>query len=124
MMSSLIHQRIRNRIIEILEWILESEYKVPELGFNELINSWADWADILVNNPNFPLTYTASEINSLMNVNLAIEAFCESTPPMVPDIPDILALPEWSQLVSSARLAHAELMKRGRFSEDVVSRYE
>jgi hypothetical protein len=43
MTSQLAWQRIRNRIIEMLEWIVDSECIPPELGMNELINSWADW---------------------------------------------------------------------------------
>ena len=119
MTSQLVYQRIRNRIIEMLEWVIESENKVPTLGFDELINSWADWVSSPFQIDAFPVpVYTAAECDRLREVSLAVDSLCNATPTSTTDGVAVLSLPEWVIVVETARNAHAELMKRGRLSED------
>lgn len=119
MTSQLVYQRIRNRIIEMLEWIIESENKVPTLGFDELINAWEDWVSSPLQKDAFPVpVYTAAENDRLREVSFALDALCNATPTSITDDVAVLALPEWVVVVETARNAHAELMMRGRLSED------
>lgn len=119
MSPQLIHQRVRNRIAETLEWVLESWNTPPALGFNSLINYWNDWAGSPVVEDDFPApVYTKEEVQCLRKVSEALDVFCNATPPSIEDEIDTLALPEWMDVVSTARQAHAEIMKRGRFSEE------
>ena len=113
------YQRIRNRIIEMLEWIIESENQAPTLGFDELINSWEDWVSSPPQENAFPVpVYTAAESDRLRKVCLALDAFCNATPTSITADVAVLALPEWMTVVESARNAHAELMMREGLSED------
>jgi hypothetical protein len=119
MTSQLVYQRIRNRIIEMLEWILESEQKTPILGFNELINSWEDWVSSPLREDEFPMpVYTAGESHRLREVSSAVDTLCNATPPSITDDAAVLSLPEWALVVEAARNAYAELMKRWRLPED------
>lgn len=119
MTSQVVYQRIRNRIIEMLERIIESEKKAPTLGFDELINSWEDWVSSPPQKDEFPVpVYTAAESDRLREVSLAVDALCKATPTSITDDVGALVLPEWTVVVETARNTHAELMMRGRLSEE------
>jgi hypothetical protein len=62
--------------------------------------------------------YTAAEGDRLRDVSLAVDALCKVTPTSIADDIAVLALPEWAVVVETARNAHAELMMRGRLSEE------
>lgn len=119
MTSQLTYQCLRNRIIESLEWFLESEFQIDEWGLNELINVWGDF----VTNPppadEFAQpVYTETEDRLLRKVDAAVDTFCDATPNNIEDEAAAIALPQWAALITAAREAHQEMMKRGRFSED------
>ncbi|HID03063.1 MAG TPA: hypothetical protein EYP18_07650, partial [Desulfobacterales bacterium] len=42
--DNLLNQRIRNRIIEVLE-ITSSQSDLEKFGANEAVNMWEDWVD-------------------------------------------------------------------------------
>ena len=119
MTSQLVYQRIRNRIIEMLEWIIDSENRAPTVGFDELINSWEDWVSSPLQTDAFPPpVYTPAEGERLRDVSLAVDELCNATPTSITGDVAVLALPEWVAVVETARTAHGELMMRGRLSED------
>jgi hypothetical protein len=114
-------QRIRNRIIEVLEWIVGSERAVPELGFDELVNSWEDWTDFSKDESHFPsAVFTRGEVFQITNVSAQIASLCKATPQSIPDTLPTLQSQPWAAVVTSAKAALSELNKRGRFSEEVV----
>lgn len=116
----ILQQRIRNRIIENLERVLDSKTAPPALGFNELVNSWYDWTGDPLQADEFSLpVYTPEEDLALRAVNLAFDNFCKATPASIEDEDLTLALVEWVAVVSSSEKALAEIMKRGRLPEDV-----
>jgi hypothetical protein len=39
----LVEQRIRNRLFEYVEWVVEAERFPPEFLLNELLNQWEDF---------------------------------------------------------------------------------
>lgn len=119
MTSQLVHQRIRNRIIETLEIIVESEVSVPAYGFDELVNDWDDYVRIEMPDDEFPTpVYTATEIALMRDVTRAVDALSKATPQSIPNDDATLALPEWGQLVATAQNALGEMLKRGKLSEE------
>jgi hypothetical protein len=114
-----VEQRIRNRVIETLEWFLECESTPPELGLNELINSWEDWAPSPLLEDQFPMpVYTQAEDKLLRQLSSAIDAFCDVTPQSIKDETAAIARPEWESVIAGARHAYLAMMQRGRLSED------
>ena len=118
-MERLIDQRIRNRIIEMLEWVIECEHTAPDLGLEELVNAWDDLVDSPFQPDRFPdPTYTDEERQSLRAVSAAMDAFCVATPQKIIDQDGALMLSEWKTLTSRAKDAYTCLMNRGRLPED------
>ena len=121
MTSQLVYQRIRNRIIEMLEWIIECESTPPEGGMNELINSWEDWVPLPTIQGYFPSpVFTSNEDSLLSSVSDAIDKFCEVTPKSIEDDLKVLSLPQWTGVILAAKEALAVMQKRGMMSEEEV----
>jgi hypothetical protein len=119
MTTQLVYQRIRNRIIELLEQLVECETSPPELGMNELINSWDDWVPSpLVEGYFPPPVFTNSEQNVIRRTSVAIDEFCEVTPKSIEDDRAVLRLPRWALVIETSKLALSTMMERGKMSED------
>lgn len=119
MTSQLVYQRIRNRIIEMLEWLIECESTPPKPGLNELINCWEDCVSSPLQEDQFPMpVYTEVEDKLLQAVSLAVNTFCDVTPQSITDETGAMLLPEWIAVIAAARLAHIAMMERGKFSAD------
>lgn len=119
MTSQLVYQRIRNRIIEMLEWIVECESTPPELGMNELVNAWEDWVPIPLMEHYFngPV-FTEEEENLIREVSFQMNAFCDKTPKTIRDDIASIRLPEWSKVIVASKLTHVVMLQRGRMPED------
>jgi hypothetical protein len=119
--DQLIEQRIRNRLIEVCEWIVDYE-KNPNIDPNGLINSWYDYFDGCNPSCTEPV-YSPSESRRLMVVAEAMDNLCRVTPQTIPSDSNSLQaffrLAEWQVLKKAVRSALKELQVRGRFSEDV-----
>lgn len=123
MTSQLVYQRIRNRVVEILDWISECESTPPDLGMNELINSWEDWVPSPLPESYFPEpVFTPEEERLIRNVSSTIDTFCDATPKFIQDELSALRLPQWVAVVIAAKAAHIEMMKRGQMPEEEVFR--
>ncbi|MFC0349174.1 hypothetical protein [Undibacterium danionis] len=121
MTDKLSYQRIRNRILEIIEWIIESEKTPPELGFNNLINHWDDWTYNSKQASDFPAPFfSESEGQLLAALTDAINIFCQITLTGIKNENEALHSPEWKSVIVLARHTHEEMMKRRRFSEDTI----
>jgi hypothetical protein len=119
--STLVDQRIRNRLCEYVEWVCESEVQAPELGLDELLTQWEDFICRPIDGENFPSpAYTGEEIEALRRLDATWERLCDATPASIADERAALALPEWGEFVSTARSALDVFQIRGRLSEDVV----
>lgn len=115
--DQLLHQRIRNRIIETLEWMIECE--TNPLGMNELVNTWEDWVPAPIPAGYFPApVFSEQEKVLLMRTSVAMQAFCDATPNGVPNTPETLQLSQWRAVTAAARQALQALMERGRMPED------
>lgn len=115
----LIEQRLRNRLIEWLELVVESESSAPAYGMNELLNDWQDWNGGPISEVTFPRpTYTRAEVDTLPAVQSTWNLFCEATPDTIRDEAAAKLLPEWRNFVRAARDALNAFSVRGKLSED------
>nr|WP_315467921.1 hypothetical protein [uncultured Undibacterium sp.] len=118
MTDKLTYQRIRNRLFEIVEWIIESDANPPSLGFNALINYWDDWTNSSTHASDFPAPiYSANEGQLLVKLGEAIDTFCKVTPQTMETEVEASHSPEWKSVLVLAHQTYEEMMKRGRLSE-------
>lgn len=119
MTSQLVFQRIRNRVIETLDLLVECETTPPDLGMNELVNCWEDWVPSPLPENYFPEPVFAPEEERLIrDVSLTMDAFCDATPRTIQDDVATLRLPQWAAVVTTAKVARSTMMKRGRMPEE------
>jgi hypothetical protein len=116
--KQIIEQRVRNRIIEMLEWLVECESTPPNLGMNELINCWEDWVPSPFEPDYFPPpVFTEAEQELIRQVSRAVDTFCCVTPKSITDERAALKLPQWAAIIMTARSALLVMAARGRMSE-------
>jgi len=130
--QQLLHQRIRNRIIEYLELAAsadeqrEYERRAPMAHVpNEMINQWEDW----VNGDDLdwygPPIFSDDERHALRSFNSVWLAVADETPdPMPSSIELLLGTPVWARLMAEAQAALMVFEKRGRFDEEVEQRLD
>jgi len=106
--------KIRDRIIEVLEWIVDSRTRVPECGFDELINQWDDWVLPLRSSGFSPQASTLVEVAAVRCVDDELDAFSKATPHSIPDTKATLTQAEWGKVVETAEVALRSMRKHGR----------
>lgn len=103
----------------MLEWLIECETMPPELGMNELINSWEDWVPIPLPPEYFAMpVFTPTEVVLLSIVSAAIGEFCGVTPQSIDDDTSAIMLPQWAMVIKTAKPALAAMLERGKMPED------
>jgi len=103
----------------MLEWLVECEATPPELGMNELINSWEDWVPSPLVSGNFPApVFTAIEQELIRKVSSALDVFCLAAPGSIKDEQAALRLPEWVAVISITKQALSSMIERERMSEE------
>lgn len=120
----LVEQRIRNRIIEHLEWIasytprrwFESKKK-RYFDFNEFFNGWDDWVHDKPAHANTAV-YTDEEASALAGFHETLEEVAAQFPQTIPYNRATQRRPEWSTLRSAAEAALVVMHQRGRLPED------
>jgi hypothetical protein len=119
--TRLVEQRIRSRLIEYVEWVVEAEHDPPGLGLNEMLNQWEDWVRRPVEAGTFPEpVFTQIETDALTSLDNAWEGICDATPMTILDERASMSTPEWRAFVEAARAAALVFAHRGRLSEDVL----
>lgn len=115
----LVEQRIRNRIFEYLEGVIEYEREPGVWDLNELVNEWEFNINAPFSANNFPPpVFTENERAALAKVNAAWLAFTNVTPRKIFDEKQALFLPEWLALLTACSVATKVFSERGRFSEE------
>lgn len=118
--EKLLHQRLRNRVIEVLE-IASSPESIAEFGAFGTID-WLD--DFLSTTPNDEPAandvYTGEERMALARVTEAFEAASDVTDVDLYDAGQIAAIVEWQNLIAVSNGALDVFAKRGKFSEDEI----
>lgn len=122
----LLAQRVRNRIIEVLELYASYEEQnayqraVPFVHVPaEVIVQWEDW----VSNPAFGAelassAYSPEEVEALRRFDAVWEEVCESTPDPLPALAVLQQSLPWLHLREAATECLATMNKRGRLPED------
>ena len=117
----LVLQRVRNRILEHLETIVEHHRKGTRFDLSELLNQWEDWVQRPVQPDTWiPPTYTEEEACCLARVDRAWESFCSARSRWIDDEWAAMNSPEWSALAAGASEALTVMQERGRLPEDHV----
>ncbi len=106
--------QIRDRIIEVLDWIVDLRERVPECGFDELVNQWDDWVLPLKSSEFSPQAFTLEEVAAIRCVDGAMDAFANVTPPSIPDIQATLELAQWSKVVAATEMALGIMRRDGQ----------
>lgn len=114
--DTLLKQRLRNRIIEVLANYSDKE-SVELVGTVEIIEQWYDYVDekkvLSYDQP----VFSTDEINALRRFHNLLENSCRKLPKTWSNT-DLLSNMEWESLVASAIEALKEFRKRGMMSED------
>ena len=127
----LVHQRIRNRLIEYFELLsseaalLDYEASVPINLFAEIIDQWEDWLAEPGEMPKahaYPIgVYSKEEVVEVLRFHMIWDAVSGSTPDPIDRIADFFAMPEWPLLQSAAASALAVFGKRGKLPENELA---
>jgi hypothetical protein len=119
----LVLQRVRNRVIEYLEFAssfeAQREYQAvaPVHVPHEVINQWQDWVQ-----PGWEATFTEPvfsqpERDALVAFSQAWAQVVSTTPNPLTDLESLSQTPEWESLRSAAADALAVFAVRGTLSE-------
>ena len=113
----LLDQRLRNRIIESLDWIADTETGF-EFGAGEWFNQFFDHYDGRTLKPFANSAMTEEERSAFLAVHELMEAAAAATPGNVTE--GQLKASGWlDRIIPAARAALMLMNARGRFSEDI-----
>lgn len=114
----LIHQRLRNRIIEAVSIVCEGDEIIREIGAAEYFNTFFDFEDCF-DDPNNPCLSTLNfqETKQLFALNAVMHWACSSTDNKINDLELIQS--GWpKKIIPFAKETLELLLIRGRHSED------
>jgi hypothetical protein len=116
-----LEQRIRNRLIEYVEWVVEYQRESePRLGVGELLNQWEDFITRPICESNFPSpAFTADEIKTLKRLDDCWEQLCSATPKHIAHDCEVFEMGEWAAFVACAVEAALVFHMRGKLPEDL-----
>jgi hypothetical protein len=114
-------QRVRNRIIDAVEWISEGSSAVRAMGAGEYFNAFYDWIDnarpVWPWPSSAPSTMTSEEVAAVTEVLRIVNTACDATPPMVSK--EELIASRWPERIAPvAKKALVLFLQRGRFDEE------
>lgn len=113
--DALLLQRLRNRVIEYLEFVAEAEHDPPLVKTSDIVNEWVYGH----NTDPFPIPpYTEVEAVELWKFVSALERFCDATPDWPETYDGLFAHPAWKPFRDAACTALATLAIRGKLPED------
>lgn len=119
-----IDQRVRNRIIEYLEWASSEQHQreyqaaAPVNVASEILNQWEDWVRDETIGLFSPPVFSASELAAIRRFHMAWNMRADDTPEVMPDLQDFIGTPPWQRLRSAAESALQAFRLRGRFDEE------
>ena len=114
----LLNQRIRNRIIEVLE-ITASYEEQEKFGSDEVVNMWEDWVDDNRIIDYLEPVFTKQEQECLAEFHKTWNYVADHTPQILPNISELKQNEYWSALVDAASKALVVFSQRGKMSEDI-----
>lgn len=111
--TQLLYQRIRNRVIELME--MHSTFE-GTLGAFSMLNMVDDWLPVPYENA--PNVFSTKEKDAIADFLRLFEVAADATLVNTWDVEWFKNSPEWSALSKVAQEAYDIFMQRGRFSED------
>lgn len=109
----LLDQRLRNRIMESLDWLTDAETGF-EFGAGQWFNQFFDQAGSRVSN-----SAMTHEERSAFDVVLGLMKAAVGATPKHVTVDELQASGWLDRIVPAARTAHALMCLRGRFSEEI-----
>ncbi|MDR2690000.1 MAG: hypothetical protein LBB76_09625 [Azoarcus sp.] len=86
---------------------------------NALVNFWEDFVPSPLPENHFPEpVFTRIEEKLIRDVSVAMDVFCDATPGSMGNETAVLGLRQWAAVVATAKIAYAEMMKRGPMPEE------
>lgn len=117
--TKLVAQRIRNRIFEYFEGVVEYEKEPGSWDLNELVNEWETNAHDPFEPKDYPSpAFTEDEKMSMAATHAAWLAFAVATPKIIIDEKSALSTPEWQAFVIACGNAIAVFSVRGYLPEE------
>lgn len=116
-----LHQRIRDRLIEYIEWVWGYEDEIePRLGMDELLNQWEDVITRPICESNLPApVFTTDELQALKNLDNGWAQLCSATPQHIASDAVVFETSERATFVALAVEAAKIFQRRGRLLEDL-----
>ncbi|MEP6017235.1 MAG: hypothetical protein ABJ251_01990 [Paracoccaceae bacterium] len=114
--QQLLYQRIRNRVIELLDWYCSFD-DLAKFGVSEAINMVDDWLPIDYDKA--PNVFNEQEKRVIAEFFQLFEAASNATDEDACDVNWLKSSDEWIRLSAVARNALPVLLERGRFSEEI-----
>ncbi|MGW7686797.1 hypothetical protein ACWGID_39020 [Kribbella sp. NPDC054772] len=109
-----VEQRVRNRVIEVLEILADGDGGVLLVGVGDYFNLFFDWVD---EPPRALSTYTAEEFEQVGRVLAVVNEALAATEGLE-QVDEIIESGWPTRIAVVAREAFAVMAARGRFSED------
>lgn len=116
--SRIIHQRIRNRIMEELLGLAEGDESVRQTGAGEYFELFYDWVSHRGDGIPTNSALTPDEAALILKVKTALDEACDATPKKM-SANELIATGWPDRIKPFAQSALDEMLKRGRFSEEV-----
>ena len=113
----LLNQRIRNRIIEVLE-ITASYESQEKFGADEVINMWEDWVDDDRIGKYVEPVFSKQEQACMIEYHNIWNYVADHTPQCLPDISELKGNEYWLSLMATASKALSIFNQRGKQSEE------
>lgn len=116
--TRIIDQRVRNRIMEELLGLAEGDENVRRIGAGEYFEAFYDWVSHRGDGVRPNSALTPDEAALILKVSIAVDEACDATPKIV-SAKELIAT-DWPERIKPlARSALDEMLRRGRFSEQV-----
>lgn len=114
--DTLLKQRLRNRIIEMMDLLSNSEC-VEKIGTDEALESWFDYVDEDKLNFYDEPIFSKEEKESIKDLHKHIESTYDDIPTTW-DKSEIAFCQAWSKVVMLSNKGYQVFLKRGTFDEE------
>lgn len=115
--ESIVNQRTRNRVIEVLDYYAIVDNLTP-LKPTEILEMWDEWVDDNQLESFQKPAFTDEEIEAISRFHENWKQFCDELPKTISNARELIVEPAWTALVEQSKICLTILMKRGLLSEN------
>ncbi|MDH5409142.1 MAG: hypothetical protein OEY00_11085 [Gammaproteobacteria bacterium] len=116
--KKILYQRIRNRIIEVLE-ITADPSQHEKFGGDEIICMWEDWVDDQKLPEYVEPVFSQEEQTAISEYHKIWNEVADNTPHLMPSVNELVKNAYWQKLIKQAEKALTVFSIKGRYSEEV-----